>query len=324
MVIGYEQDLRRISRDDLYNHYRRYYVPNNAFISAVGDFDAAELLERIRESFGGIPASDATLPPVAQEPPQRGERRVTLRRPSPAAYLMMGYRMPGAKHPDVPAILVADAILSGAKAMGMGGGSAMGRSSRLYRALVANGLARSAGSGTNLHMDGHLWSFSATALPGVEPERIEEAIAAEIERLKTTLASEEEFLKARKQIRAQYVYSRETVTAQAFWQGQMEIIDHAGRMDTLSDELAAVTPEDVQRVAREWLRDDQRTVGWQRAGGGASHRGRRRCAAARSWSKASVRDPQLVWGLDGGQYQRFRTHGTPERDRGPRPAAARR
>ncbi len=299
MVIGYEQDLRRISRDDLYNHYRRYYVPNNAFISAVGDFDAVELLELIRDSFGGIPASDEPFPQVAQEPPQRGERRVTLRRPSPAAYLMMGYRMPGAKHPDVPAILVADAILSGAKAMGMGGGSAMGRSSRLYRALVAKGLARSAGSGTNLHMDGHLWSFSATALPGIEPERIEEAIAAEIERLKTTLASEEEFVKARKQIRAQYVYSRETVTAQAFWQGQMEIIDHAGRMDTLSDELAAVTPEDVQRVAGEWLRDDQRTVGWQLpedepvTAAGVQ-------IPQNDLVEGFTRDPQLVWGFDGG------------------------
>ena len=139
----------------------------------------------------------------------------------------------------------------------------MGRSSRLYRGLVSTGLARSAGSGTNLHIDPHLWTFSATALPGVEPERIEAAIEQEIDRLKTSLASEEEFVKARKQIRAQYVYSRETVTAEAFWQGQMEIIDHAGRMDTLSDELNAVTPEDVQRVVREWLVPDQRTVGWQ-------------------------------------------------------------
>lgn len=263
MVIGYENDLRQISRDDLYNHYRQYYAPNNAFISAAGDFDADELMERIRSSFGSIARNDTPLPLVAQDPPQRGERRVLLKRPSPASYLMMGYRMPGATHADVPALLVADALLSGAKPMGMGGGSAMGRSSRLYKALVSTGLARSAGSGTNLHIDPHLWTFSATALPGVEREQIEGAIGAEIERLRTDLASEEEFVKARKQIRAQYVYSREGVTAEAFWQGQMEIIDHAGRVDTLADELSAVTPEDVRRVAQTWLVDDQRTVGWQ-------------------------------------------------------------
>lgn len=299
MVIGYENDLHRISRDDLYSHYRGFYVPDNAFISAVGDFDAEELMGRIRSAFGAIEAGGSSRPPVAQEPPQRGERRVLLKRPSPASYMMMGYRMPGAKHPDIPALLVADALLSGAKPMGMGGGSAMGRSSRLYRGLVSSGLARSAGSSANLHLDPHLWTFSATALPGVEPERIEAAIEAEIDRLKTHLASEEEFLKARKQIRAQYVYSRETVTAEAFWQGQMEIVDHAGRVDTLADELAAVTPEDVQRVVQTWLVDDQRTVGWQVPDDAVAVAGVDVPPLVEA-AGFMTPEPQLVWGLDGG------------------------
>ena len=263
MVLGYENDLRQITRDDLFDHYRHFYNPNNAFISAVGDFNADELLEKIEAAFGSIPAGDPVSGHVAQEPPQRGERRVTVRKSSPAAYMLMGYRIPDARHPDIPAILVADAILSGAKAMGMGGGGGMGRSSRLYRALVATGLARSAGSNAGLSKDPELWSFSATALPGVEPERIEAAIDAEVARLQTELATGEEFEKARKQIRAQYVYSNETVTSQAFWLGQMEIVDHAARVDTLNDELAAVTPEDVRRVAQTWLRSDQRSIGWQ-------------------------------------------------------------
>lgn len=263
MVIGYEGDLKRISRDDLYNHYRRYYVPNNAFISVVGDFDADDMLSRIEASFGSIPVGAGNTGDVAPEPPQRGERRVTIRKSTPAAYMLMGYRFPDARHPDIPALLVADALLSGAKAMGMGGGGGMGRSSRLYRALVATALTRSAGSNAGLARDAELWSFTATALPGVDPERIESAFEAEFEKLKTDLASEEEFVRARKQIRAQYVYSNETVTSQAFWLGQMEIVDHAGRVETLSDELAAVTPEDVRRVARTWLDSSQRTIGWQ-------------------------------------------------------------
>ena len=299
MVIGYENDLRTISRDDLFGHYRRYYTPNNAFISAVGDFDADELMTRVRSAFGSIEADRTPLPMVAQDPPQRGERRVLLKRPSPASYMMMGYRMPGAKHPDIPALLVADALLSGAKPMGMGGGSAMGRSSRLYRGLVSSGLARSAGSGANLHLDPHLWTFSATALPGIEPKRIEAAIEAEIDRLKSSLATEEEFVKARKQIRAQYVYSRETVTAEAFWQGQMEIIDHAGRIDTLADELAAVTPEDVQRVVNTWLVDDQRTVGWQVPDDSSKGAGADVPPLVEAAGFISP-EPQLVWGLDGG------------------------
>lgn len=262
-VIGYENDLKQMTRDDLYNHYQRYYRPNNAFISAVGDFDADELAERIAASFGDIQNNGLVIPDVPITAPQYGERRVTIRKPSAASYMMMGYKIPDAKHPDMPAILVADALLSGAKAMGMGGGSGMGRSSRLYRALVSTGLARSAGSSASLHHDSSLWNFSATALPGVEPDTIEAAFETEIERLKIELASEDEFLKARKQSRAQYIYSQESVTTQAFWLGQMEIVDHANRVATLESELAAVTPEDVQQVVRNWLVPEGRTIGWQ-------------------------------------------------------------
>lgn len=262
-VIGYEQDLRRMTRNDLYHHYRTYYRPDNAFVTVVGDFDADEMTEKLTGAFSSIENPDIPVPEVVPGGPQHAERRITLHRPSPASYMMMGYKIPGAKHPDIPALMVADAILSGAKTMGMGGGGGMGRSSRLYKSLVTTGLARSAGSSASPDLDESLWSFNATALPGVEPERIEEAIEAEIERLKTTLPSEEEFTKARKQIRAQYVYSQETVTNQAFWLGNMEILDHAARVDTFADEFDAVTPEDVQRVAQTYLVKDKRTIGWQ-------------------------------------------------------------
>ncbi|MCO5216471.1 MAG: insulinase family protein [Thermomicrobiales bacterium] len=262
-VIGYESDLRSMTRDDLYNHYQRYYRPDNAFITAVGDFDADELAARIERSFGHIANPETPIPAVVAGPPQFAERRVTIKRPSPAAYMMMGYKMPGAKHADIPAIMMADAILSGAKAMGMGGGAGNGRSSRLYRALVVAGLVRNISSSADPEIDENVWSFSATALPGVEPARIEAAIETELDRLKNELVPEDELAKARKQMRANYVYSLETVTGQAYWLGNMEIVDHAGRVDTFADEFAAVTAEDVQRVARTYLLPEKRTIGWQ-------------------------------------------------------------
>ena len=312
MVIGYENDLKRISRDDLYNHYRRYYAPNNAYITAVGDFDADKLLGRIEAAFGGIEPGEAPPSVAVAEPPQRGERAVTLRRSSPAAYLFLGYRMPDARHPDTPAILVADALLSGAKPMGFGGGSANNRSARLYRSLVTAGLARSVSSSADLNLDPHLWTFSATALPGVEPGRIQDALDAEIDRLGGDLAPEDEFQKARTQIRAQYVYARETVTSQAFWLGQMESVDHAARVDTLADELAAVTPEDVRRVARKWLVRDQRTVGWQLpVDGDAAGADVEDAVPSPS---VTERDPQRVWWL--GPHPRAARHPSPNPGRG--------
>lgn len=262
MVIGNEADLRSMSRDDLYNHYRRFYVPNNAFIVAVGDFDADELLDRIATRFGPIPAGEPVSSTVAQEPPQRAERRVVLRHPAATAYVRMAYHAPDARHPDIPALLVADAVLSGGKGMGLSGGGPMGRSSRLYRALVSGGLARSAGSDIGLHVDPYLFGFGATCLPGIEPERVEVALDAEIARLRDDIVPDDEIRRAIKQVKAQYVYSAEGVTNQAFWLGQMEIVDSFRRVDALVPEIERVTADAVQRVAREWLKPEARTVGW--------------------------------------------------------------
>jgi zinc protease len=292
MVIGYEHDLKTISRDDLYEHYRRAYRPNNAFISATGDFDAEELAGRIEQSFGGIEPG-RPLPPVrAVEPPQRDERRVLLRRPSPTAYLRMGFKTPAGRHPDSVPLLVADAVLSGGKAMGMGGGGPMGRSSRLYRSLVAAGLARSAGSDIDLYLDPYLLLIGVTALPGIEPERIERVIDDELRRLATEIVPDDELARAVKQVKAQYVYSAEGVTNQAFWLGQMEIVDSYKRADTLIEEIEQVTPEDVRRVASTYLVPKNRTVGWLlptgEAGGGV---------AAELEDAAAL--PVRWWGLGG-------------------------
>jgi zinc protease len=146
--------------------------------------------------------------------------------------------------------------------MGLGGGGAMGRSARLYRALVAAGLARSAGSDLGLSLDPYLLVVGVTALPGVEPSRIEDVVEREFARMRDETVPEAELGRAMKQVQAQYVYSAEGVTNQAFWIGQMEIVDNYGRADTLIDELAAVTAADIQRVSATYLTPDQRTVGW--------------------------------------------------------------
>ncbi len=262
MVLGYENDLRAISRDDLYGHYRRHYVPNNAVITAVGDFDAHDLLGRIEDAFGSIAAGPVPPPVLAREPAQLAERRVTLRRPSPTDYLYMAYHVPDATHPDTAALMVLDAVLSGAKGMGFGGGGAMGRSSRLYRALVASGLARSAGSDSGLSLDPGLLMFGVTGLPGGDTARVESILDAEIARLTHDLVPEDEFARTQKQLTAQFVYSASGVSSQSFWLGQMAMLGDHRRADTLIDELRAVTPADVQRVAQTYLVANQRTVGW--------------------------------------------------------------
>jgi zinc protease len=291
MVIGHEHDLKTISRDDLYGHYRQAYNPANAFITAVGDFNAEELAQRIEDAFGGI-ETGAKLPPVrAVEPPQTDERRVLLYRPAPTAYLRMGFKTPEGKHPDNAALLVADAVLSGGKPMGLGGGGPMGRSARLYRSLVAAGLARAAGSDIEMPIDPYMLIIGVTALPGVKPAAIETVVDRELERLASEPVPAQELERALKQVKAQYVYSAEGVTNQAFWLGQMEIVDSYKRADSVVEEIEAVTAADVQRVAATYLKKSNRTVGWllpSTDGGGSSEQSNHPAVIPVRW-----------WGLSG-------------------------
>jgi zinc protease len=292
MVIGEEVDLRSITRDDLYGHYKRAYHPANAFVVAVGDFDADALAKKIDEAFGSIPAGEP-LPPVrASEPEQRGERRIVLRRPAPTAYLLEAYRSPEGTHPDMPAIFVADAVLSGGKPMGRGGGG-MGRSARLYRALVATGLARSASSNVDFTVDPYVWTINATALPGGDRDKIEEAIDRVIADLAAATVSDEELNRAVKQFSAQFVYAAEGVTNQAMWLGQMEMLGDALRVYRLLDEIKQVTAADVQRVVRQYLTPNRRTVGWlvPDAPGGGQAQAPVNTAAFRLWGADGAPTP---------------------------------
>lgn len=254
MVIGHETDLRSISRDDLYNHYQQAYVPANAFIVVAGDFDPDTLLEKLERAFGGIPSGEPLPPLAAREPEQRAERRITMRRPAPTSYLRISWHTPEARHPDSLPLLALDTILSGA------GG--MGKSARLYKALVASGLARSAGSDFDLSLDPGTFSVGVTAFPGSDPDQIEEIVRQELQRVIDKPVSADELERALKQFTAAYVYGMEGVTQQAAVLGRMEIVDHAGRADEVMRDIMNVTSEDLQRVATTYLVDHHRTIGW--------------------------------------------------------------
>jgi zinc protease len=263
MVIGYECDLRAISRDDLFQHYRRFYHPGNAFIVAVGDFDASAFLDRLEHAFGSIPAGMPMPRSIGvMEPAQSGERRVLLRRSSGVPYLRLAYHAPSGADADAVPLLVADAVLSGGQPMGLVGGGAMGRSSRLYRALVASGLARAAGSDMSLTVDPYLFQIGVTGLPDSDLSQLEHIADGEVQRLQNELVPAKELQRALRQLEAQFVYSSEGMTNQAYWLGLWEIVDGWNRATSLPDEIRSVTADDVQRVAQQYLVPERRTVGW--------------------------------------------------------------
>ncbi len=252
-VIGWQCDLESMTREQLYQHYRTFYTPNNAIVAIAGDFDGDQMLARVQELFGSIPPGPALPPFTTKEPAQRGERRVIVEGPGATQYLEIAYRAPSATHPDYYPLVILDTILGGAKGMSLWGGGTSNRSSRLYKALVETELTSDADCAISSTIDPYLFSFSTTIRQGRTLGEVEAALLAEIQRMVDEPISHAELQRAIKQTRAQFAYSSESVTDQGYWLGFSELASDISWFESFLERLSAVTVEDVHRVAQTYL-----------------------------------------------------------------------
>ena len=260
-VLGWRCDLEQMTRDDLFAYYRSYYHPGNCVLVLAGDFDADAALELARGYFGDIAAGPAPPAVRAVEPPQAGERRVILHRPGAAARVQMAHHAPRIGAPDLPALIVCDAVLGGAKPISFGSGVGLGRSSRLHRALVQGGFASFAACYLAPGVDPGLMHFRLLVRDGVSPAAAERRLAEEIERLRNEPPTAAEVAKAIRQVRAQYAYGADGVTSQASALGYYELaVGYRYLADTL-EAVSRVTPEQVRAAAEKYLAADNRTTG---------------------------------------------------------------
>lgn len=253
-VIGDKADLQTITRDDLYEHYRRYYVPNNAVLSVAGDFDTRPMLSRIRELFEPIPKG--VVPPrlARPEPEQKGEVRFTIEGSGETTFIQAAYRYPNATHADFFPLQVFDSILGGMSGLST-------KTSRLYRALVDKGYAIEVSGWAEPTVDPHLYRITLIKHPRRKNEEVIAAMDAEIRKLQDAPPPADELKRAVKQARAVFVYGNENITSQAFWMGYAEMFASYEWYTTYLDNLAKVTPQDVQRVARQYFQPSSRVIG---------------------------------------------------------------
>ena len=250
-VIGWMEDIQNLTRQDLVDHYKLYYAPNNAFIVMTGDFSAAEMLPKIKAAFGNIPRGSEPPKVRAEELPQKGERRVILKKEAELPFALMYYHTPNLKSPDNYALDVLSVVLAG------------GRSSRLYHDLVyQKRLARSVGADYNgLSIDPSVFSVTAQLMPGKDPAEIERGIDNLLEPLKSDLISDRELQKAKNQIESAFVYGQDSIFGQAMKIGYYEAVGDWRLIDGYLDGIRKVTRQDIKRVAQEYLDRDRRTVG---------------------------------------------------------------
>ena len=260
-VIGDMADLQTITRDDLYNHYKNYYVPNNAVMAVAGDFDTDEILARIKELYQPLPMGREPARLSRPEPPQNGEIRLTVEGPGETTYVQACYRFPSASHPDFYPLSVLDSLLAGPSGLNMFGGGISNKTSRLYQALVDKEWAVGVHGSAQATIDPFLYTISLTIHPEKQAEQALSALEDEIKRIQDELVSEDEISRAIKQARALFAYGSENITNQAFWMGYSEMFASYAWFQTYLENLAAVTPADVQRVAQEYFQSKSCVAG---------------------------------------------------------------
>ena len=250
-VIGSMDDLNAATVDDVRDFYKTYYVPENATMMIVGDFDVDTATSLVNQYFGRVPKAAKPVPrDIPQEPTHTKERRVTLEEPWPLPAVVVAYLVPYNGHPESYPMFVMSKTLSD------------GNTSRIYRKLVyESGLALTAfGSSSFLEEPG---IFSAVALvnPGKNPDDVEKALIAEFDKLKTQGITERELQRAKNQFARDYIVSRLSIKEKASQLGHAEVIQKdMATADGEFDTFQKVSLEDVRRVAQKYFVPEGRLV----------------------------------------------------------------
>src|SRR5438034_2182831 len=198
-TIGSMQDLEAAAIDDVRDFYHTYYVPANATLVLVGDFDTPQAQQIVAQYLGRVPKAARPVPrDIPKEPPQTKEKRMTLQEPWPLPAVVVAYHITFDGHPDSYPLHIAGKVLSD------------GQSSRIYKKLVYGGLAVAAFGGPNLIEDPNLFYAVAVVQPGHTPEEALTALNEELDRLKSEPITERELQRTKNQFARDYILGRES------------------------------------------------------------------------------------------------------------------
>lgn len=248
-VVGWMSDLEGMTRQDAWEYYRTYYHPNNATLVLVGDFDPKNAMRLIRKHFGPIKAGPK--PPAVRtiEPPQNGERRTELIKEVETPAVMAAFKIPAVGHPDLYPILVAANLLS------------RGESSRLYRSMVDEAqIAQSVEAWAGEQKDPGLFYMAALPTPGHTTAELETAMYRQLDRLKTEPVSDQELAKAKKQIESDFLMGQQRASTLGYQLGVYETLKDHRLFLTYVDHIRKVTAKDIQRVAKTYFNQANRSV----------------------------------------------------------------
>ncbi|TAN71943.1 MAG: insulinase family protein [Gallionella sp.] len=254
-VIGWMSDLESLAVGDAKAWYDRWYAPNNATLVIAGDVKANEVFALAQRYYGVIPKRAMQTRRNFTEPAQVGIKRMVVKAPAELPHLVMSYHAPVVRNPEQDWKPYALEILAGV----LDGNE----SARLNKHLVREQqIASGAGAGYESTSRGpSLFTLEATPSEGKSVADVEAALRQEIALLVKDGVSDEELKRVKTQVMAGEVYKRDSLFYQAMQIGQMESIGLGHRaIPAMLEKLQAVTAEQVQQVAKEFLQDDNLTV----------------------------------------------------------------
>ncbi|MGA7954269.1 MAG: pitrilysin family protein [Gloeobacterales cyanobacterium] len=248
--IGDRDDVVKFTPQMAQDFYQQNYGPNNATLVIVGNVDPKVTLAKVKDYFGSIPARAKPVASVPQEPPQTEERRVTVKQPGSVPILEMLYHGPKSTDPDLYALDLLDNVLN------------VGRSSRMYQALIETGIAASIGGGISPHIDPGWYGIQAIPSSNTSLETLQQKIDEVLAQVRNEKVTPQELQRAKETARVNLLLGKDNIQEQAstlaYYQtvfGDWKVIDQ------LAENYRSVTREDLLRVAQKYLLPSNRTVG---------------------------------------------------------------
>jgi len=248
-VIGYQEDLERMTSDDARKFYEDYYTPERATIVIVGDVDPDKTIELIYKYYGNHSNRRIERVPNEPEPEQTSARRVTLKLNVQGEELIMAYHVPMANHKDSPAIEVVQAVLSD------------GQSSRLQKSLVDAGISTNVSSGSFIHKDPGLFMISTSLQKGKTSTIAESIILKEIERLSKESISLAELKRAKNLVRFAHYSGLESNGSMARYLGNSELV--FGTFEaalSVQEKIKSVSAEELKMVINKYFNPNNRVI----------------------------------------------------------------
>jgi len=250
-TIGSMADLDAASIEDVQDFYHTYYVPSNATLVLVGDFETPQALQLVNQYMARVPKAAKPVPrDIPQEPPQTKEKRATIAAAVPLPAVVVAYHITRDGDPDSYPLHIVGKVLSD------------GQSSRIYKKLVYDTQMAVAAFGTaNLIEDPNLFYAVAIVQPPHTTVEVADALIAEIEKLKTEPITDHELQRTKNQFARDYILGRESNQQKALQLAHAVVIHGDIRTaDGEFDIFQSTTVADVQRVAQKYFRPENRMV----------------------------------------------------------------